>query len=56
MEKGLILGGNDWYQAEDEVNNALRQGYKIINSFSAATHDHPYICIILTKEEENSVK
>lgn len=56
MEKCLILGGQDWYQVEDEVNNALKQGYKIINSFPAATHDHPYICIILTKGEENSVK
>ena len=54
MEKCLILGGQDWYKAEDEVNNALKQGYKIINSFSVATHDNPYICIILTKEEENS--
>ena len=56
MEKCLILGGYDWYQVEDEVNNALKQGYKIINSFPTATYDHPYICIILTREEEDNAK
>ena len=54
MEQCLILGGSDWYQAEDEVNKALKQGYKIINSFSVACQDKPYVCIILTKEIGNS--
>lgn len=54
MQKCLILGDSDWYQTEEDVNNALKDGYKIINSFSAATDSHPYICIIMIKEiEEN---
>lgn len=52
MEKCLIFGDSNWCKVEADVNEALEEGYKILNSFSVACQDSPYICIIMIKEVE----
>ena len=49
MEKCLILGGDNWFTLEDQVNEALKNGYKILNSFPTTGY---YVCIIMIKEDK----